>query len=224
MNCSRLGLMCSNDLGNTSLPAGPTTPTNTTTQAGTRRRRNCAPCNECRNAKAKCSDIQPPCSRCQRLNLRCVYPVLGETSEPSQSPATTQTASFVSPRSGYESFAPERYFPVLWGGGLISCVLPRLLEGVNVSVLLGCYFQKIHPLRCFGFIHEPSFMQQLDRGSLSSALLLAVCALASTSPHHSGPTGNTEEWAKESLQIIFRNLGNISVSNLMVFSPPRCNG
>jgi len=46
-------------------------------------------------------------------------------------------------------------------------------------------------------------------------VMLAVCALASTSPHYYGPRGNSEEWAKESLQIIFRNLANISVSNLM---------
>jgi hypothetical protein len=41
------------------------------------------------------------------------------------------------------------------------------------------YFANIHPIRCFAFVHKPSFMRQLDNGFNSddeSALLHIICA------------------------------------------------
>ena len=112
MNCSRLGLECSNPSasGEKALPVNPSSGT---TQAGTRRKRNAAPCSECRTAKAKCSDIRPPCARCQRLNLRCVYPHHPSSSGGSdfaKSPearAVTSPASFISPLPTSESSVPN---------------------------------------------------------------------------------------------------------------------
>lgn len=26
------------------------------------------------------------------------------------------------------------------------------------------YFENVHPLRCFAFLHKPSFLRELDRG------------------------------------------------------------
>ncbi|RTE76513.1 hypothetical protein BHE90_009016 [Fusarium euwallaceae] len=42
------------------------------------------------------------------------------------------------------------------------------------------YFDNVHPLRCFAFVHKPSFMRRLDEGfgsdSNNSALLHMICA------------------------------------------------
>lgn len=43
------------------------------------------------------------------------------------------------------------------------------------------YFGNVHPLRCFAFVHKPSFMLQLDRGfdpdsDDNLALLHMICA------------------------------------------------
>jgi hypothetical protein len=41
------------------------------------------------------------------------------------------------------------------------------------------YFANVHPIRCFAFVHKPSFMRQLDKGFTTdeeSALLHIVCA------------------------------------------------
>jgi Fungal Zn(2)-Cys(6) binuclear cluster domain len=224
MNCSRLGLECSNppESGERGLSVGPTSGT---TQAGTRRKRNAAPCNECRTAKAKCSDIRPPCARCRRLSLRCVYPHEPSSSGGSdfaKSPdgrALASPASFISPLPTTESSIPNHESSFTFVLCADDRTLPRLLDGIDLSPLLQCYFTKVHPLRCFGFIHEPTFMQALDRGTVGHPLLLAVCALASTYPHYSGPPVNGAKFAKESLDLIFGNLGNISVGSLMVLPP-----
>lgn len=41
------------------------------------------------------------------------------------------------------------------------------------------YFANIHPLRCFAFVHRPSFTRQLDKGfehDDEKALLNVICA------------------------------------------------
>lgn len=51
----------------------------------------------------------------------------------------------------------------------------------RVLLLVEKYFQMIHPLRSFGFIHEPTFLQELEDQSSDersqNMLLLIVCAL-----------------------------------------------
>lgn len=42
------------------------------------------------------------------------------------------------------------------------------------------YFAHVHPIRCFAFLHEPSFLRRVDEELASgspSALLHVVCAL-----------------------------------------------
>jgi len=43
------------------------------------------------------------------------------------------------------------------------------------------YFENIHPLRCYAFIHRPSFIQRLEESSnedhAGNGLLYVVCAL-----------------------------------------------
>lgn len=43
------------------------------------------------------------------------------------------------------------------------------------------YFENIHPLRCYAFIHRPSFLQRLEESSTEdharNGLLHVVCAL-----------------------------------------------
>lgn len=96
--------------------------------------------------------------------------------------------------------------------------------------LVDQYFANIHPLRCFGFIHKPSFMQRLDESistnNSESALLYTVCALGAKfyELDHSLATrtllpqdilsaGN--EWAKEAQRLIFSDLDVVSIEKLM---------
>jgi len=53
-----------------------------------------------------------------------------------------------------------------------ALTLPRLLSKTppqdpsRLRLLFDVYFERIHPLRCLGFIHKPLFLQALDRGTL----------------------------------------------------------
>jgi hypothetical protein len=96
--------------------------------------------------------------------------------------------------------------------------------------LVDQYFANIHPLRCFGFIHKPSFMQRLDESFSTSrsesSLLYTVCALGAKFyalehsittrtllPHNILAAGN--EWAKEAQRLIFSDLDVVSIEKLM---------
>ena len=62
--------------------------------------------------------------------------------------------------------------------GLTSLHLP---DKENIHMLVEAYFANVHPLRCYAFVHKPSFMERLDQ-SLSvdyddNPLLYAICAL-----------------------------------------------
>lgn len=64
-----------------------------------------------------------------------------------------------------------------------------LFDRCLVFALVENFFEEIAPLRCFGFLHEPTFMQQLEMGSdEKDPLLYAVCALATKA------TGRRELW------------------------------
>jgi hypothetical protein len=95
--------------------------------------------------------------------------------------------------------------------------------------LLDAYFSNVHPIRVFGFIHKPSFMQRLDDGSLTEpadrALLHIICALGARfyalDYHQSTNTLSQEiiqhagsQWAKIAETILFSDYGSISVARL----------
>ena len=55
-----------------------------------------------------------------------------------------------------------------------------LPDKAKVAVLVENYFAHVHPIRCFAFLHRPSFLQRVDEelsDSRPTALLYVVCAL-----------------------------------------------
>ncbi|KAG5918177.1 hypothetical protein E4U53_004111, partial [Claviceps sorghi] len=109
---------------------------------------------------------------------------------------------------------------------LFSASLPT---GRNLGRVVEQYFANVHPLRCFAFVHKPSFMRQLDRGFGSedeAALLHVVCAhgakflVLTAAPADAGAppsllrsAGN--QWARRAEHLLLANLGKISVQRLM---------
>ncbi|KAG5942303.1 hypothetical protein E4U59_001189 [Claviceps monticola] len=109
---------------------------------------------------------------------------------------------------------------------LVSPSLPT--RGSNLRRVVEQYFANVHPLRCFAFVHKPSFVRQLDNGLSSddeSALLHIICAhgakflvLTEAQEDHGAPpllqdAGN--EWAKRAEYLMLANFGKISVQRLM---------
>ncbi|KAG8407564.1 hypothetical protein J3458_020316 [Metarhizium acridum] len=113
--------------------------------------------------------------------------------------------------------------PLAW---LLSPALPATR---NLRRVVEQYFSNVHPLRCFAFVHKPSFMRQLDKGFSSddeSALLHVICAhgakflVLSTEPGEANHppsylknAGN--QWAKRAEFLMLANFGKISVQSLM---------
>jgi hypothetical protein len=155
------------------------------TQAGTLRQRVSKSCQPCRVAKARCSGGSI-CLRCSRRGVKCVY-----ISEPKKNrsnfPRRPSTSSDVGlgisigrsseqdPQSALSPKFSSTASSVSW---LHAPDLPR---GERLWTLVEQYFAHIHPLRCFGFVHKPSFMQRLDEDveacRNSESLLHVICAL-----------------------------------------------
>ncbi|KAF4337357.1 nitrate assimilation regulatory nirA [Fusarium beomiforme] len=113
-------------------------------------------------------------------------------------------------------------------------LLPRLVSqdlpsGNNIRAVVDHYFANIHPLRCFAFVHRPSFTRQLDKGFESDdekALLHIICAqgakfyaLSINLEDHDAKAsliraaGNS--WAQKAEMLVLTNFGKISVQRLM---------
>ncbi|KAE8443607.1 hypothetical protein EG329_001540 [Mollisiaceae sp. DMI_Dod_QoI] len=100
----------------------------------------------------------------------------------------------------------------------------------QIHQLVDAYFTHMHPLRCFAFIHRPSFMEKLDQdlkcGRHDSAILNIICALGAKFYAIMPPSFDEQleskhillagtQWAKNAQREIFDNMNHISVEYLM---------
>ncbi|OTA22938.1 hypothetical protein BTJ68_14273 [Hortaea werneckii EXF-2000] len=105
---------------------------------------------------------------------------------------------------------------------------PLLTDGHEARPLIEAFFAHVHPLRCFGFLHKPSFMHSLDCRDPSTfdkdALLLIICALGDMFCANFDGDGNClsgktpsrrAQWADQAQQLLYAQMGKISAENLM---------
>ncbi|PNY28454.1 transcriptional regulatory protein, partial [Tolypocladium capitatum] len=93
---------------------------------------------------------------------------------------------------------------------------PDLPTTRNLRRVVEQYFANVHPLRCFAFVHKPSFMRQLDRGFTSDDefLLLSSPHVDLTPPPPALRTAGNQ-WAKRAEHLMLANFGKISIQRLM---------
>jgi hypothetical protein len=99
-----------------------------------------------------------------------------------------------------------------------------------MRILAERYFLNVHHLRCFAFLHKPSFLQRLDsdaeKNQDSNPLLHIVCALGALfyavesemsrdTPLPINPLDAGKHWADRAQKLILARLDRISVENLM---------
>ncbi|CAK1365987.1 putative transcriptional regulatory protein [Cercospora beticola] len=116
------------------------------------------------------------------------------------------------------------------GDDLYWLVAPHLPDRHRTRVLVERYFANVHHLRCFAFLHKPSFLQKLDNDGekmqQGNALLHIVCALGAlfyaveyeTSRNIAlpiNPLDSGKHWALHANNLILARLNRISVENLM---------
>ncbi|KAF4453133.1 hypothetical protein F53441_4130 [Fusarium austroafricanum] len=114
--------------------------------------------------------------------------------------------------------------PLEW----LNC--PSLPDMKQVKILIEHYFHNIHPLRCFSFIHKPTFMQELnektDAERQADALLHIVCTLGAqffaldySNSIHQLPTtfilNAGFKWARKAERLLLGNTNHISINGLM---------
>ncbi|KAH7144225.1 fungal-specific transcription factor domain-containing protein [Dactylonectria estremocensis] len=163
-------------------------------------RRNPRSCNGCRIVRSKCfrrTVSQSSCERCREKSLPCSYQDDGPGNPLSRQPLPRQlqpsrptgqgvvTAAAPIQTTNSIGSAEESYListvpePAIMQLHWLSS--PDLPDGKHIRTLVDSYFQNIHPLRCFSFIHKPSFLQKLadEIGSdlRSDALLHIMCTL-----------------------------------------------
>ena len=243
LNCERLGLPCAPSTEQN--PTPPRRPEVAST-SGFKRKRTFRSCAGCRASKTRCSGDKPICVRCRERDLSCDYE---DDSEPAWRQQLRLTAAVASPSRQASAGAVSDETPlgsneILLGRsighfngheatsyhtqedswGLWS---PNLPDIDKTRALAEYYFVNVHPLRCFGFLHKPSFMRRLDSGDTNrddDPLLHIVCALGALflaveneprvrTPAHTIAAGS--QWAKKAQHLILTQLGNIAVENLM---------
>ncbi|KAJ5672943.1 hypothetical protein N7507_002070, partial [Penicillium longicatenatum] len=105
--------------------------------------------------------------------------------------------------------------------------VPELPDDERLRVLVEEYFAHIHPLRCNGFVHKPSFMRRLDEDvescRQSESLLHIICALGAKffALNHTSQLSSEailtagNQWAKIAKARIFIDMDNLSIEKLM---------
>lgn len=227
--CARLGVQCvssnnaSLSLQERELLEGGPTRRNGLNQAGFTRLRAAASCRHCRSRRQKCSGGRPSCTRCLQSNRVCIYdkrkkspvPDGGSRREPNV-PTEADGSTPAQPDSTLRSGAAT---PVPTPAPITSKTLRNLQDKTIVRTLVETFFQEISPLRCFGFIHEPSFILHMDallNNEDKDPLLLTVCALA-TRTVNQGPQVQSQgaAWAQSALLMVHNQAHRVSVNILM---------
>ncbi|KAF2166249.1 hypothetical protein M409DRAFT_66731 [Zasmidium cellare ATCC 36951] len=232
--------------------------------AGTKRKRTYRSCVECRTSKTRCSGQKPTCARCHEKSLSCTYEddsepawkqrvAVSVSNSENQAPSTDSgladaemtPESVVSPARKIETpvasiglASPGQPTntqpPNPFSDDLSWLVAQHLPEHTRTRILVERYFANVHHLRCFAFLHKPSFLQKLDNDANknhdSNALLHIVCALGAlfyaveyeTSRNAAlpinlpiNPIDAGKHWASHAQTLILARLDKISVEALM---------
>ncbi|CAG7936159.1 unnamed protein product [Penicillium salamii] len=204
-------------------------------------------CQRCRDKEARCvyaESSQPTWVR--KINI-------GATNEPEFSPSVTSSPvrSSEQRKSSQDNLLgladaspppqPQQQQPCLlvensellpsslaWLGHRLAA--PHLPSPSRIRTLVDEYFNNIHPLRAFTFIHKPTFLQTLD-GKLSQdyqshALLHIICALGAQffALNHSESVQTLppravlfagKQWARVTQRLILEALDTVTIENLM---------
>ncbi|CAG8879372.1 unnamed protein product [Penicillium nalgiovense] len=246
-NCARLRLVCS---GYTTPVKSQTTGDQIDLRHSARGKRTYRSCTACRASKTKCSG-ERPCQRCRwKCSTECVYAQstqptwvrranMAETDNPDFSPARPSMpersfeetpSSQASPPSLMDTPSTPQAFPRSSSSPLDWLATDYLPSLPRIVMLVKQYFNNIHPLRAFAFIHKPSFLQQLDGDVLKNrhnhALLHVICALGAQfyALSYSEKTAPLEpkfvllagtQWAKISQRLILETIDRVTIESLM---------
>jgi hypothetical protein len=86
------------------------------------------------------------------------------------------------------------------------------------SIHIDAYFKHVHPVGCFGFLHELTIRNQVQLQTISSTLLLSMCATSTRFVDHSVPAKEVlrrgQLWADQAKTMIFQRLADYDLDTL----------
>ena len=199
-NCRRLGFACSyaghpRGDGNERhgpLPADVIVP----------RRRVGRACLGCHSRKAKCSGTRPKCGRCQAQGIDCEYTPARRTRPvddgdvPRERPTGRRDSDLSRSPSSDHASRDDR----------LASITSRTLDN---------FFQHVHHIPTFTFLHRASLMQRYHAGRLDRTLLLALVGItALLTDLGPGTAEYGEHCAAEAEDLILGSLGKMSTVRL----------
>ncbi|KAH6643185.1 hypothetical protein C7974DRAFT_118693 [Boeremia exigua] len=116
-------------------------------------------CMSCRSLKAKCDGEVPSCMRCLRKRRTCQYPSTGSN----ENEVDVRVTNSQMQEAQITTTVPASLEPVL-----------PSLENSFVLRMIEAFFQHIHPIPVYSYLHKASLVQRFERGLLDQALLLAL--------------------------------------------------
>lgn len=198
--------------------------------AGVQKKTNGA-CRQCQITKSRCTRERPICKRCSERKVDCQYIGVRRSAKQRASPSNLSDSFSPESHDSTRSVEPgPAYNPVSSDTGSEWLYHPSVpTSKVLLKRLSDAYFNRVHPLRCLGFIHKPTFMRSLDRGTLyedyGEPLITIICALGarhvleqsedSTESTKSSTRIPGQQWAKRAKTLALENIGNPSPSTLM---------
>ncbi|KAF2733707.1 hypothetical protein EJ04DRAFT_512978 [Polyplosphaeria fusca] len=238
-NCERLQIVCIPPInaGTPRVAAAGALVTGSSTNSKRRRTRTFRSCTACRDSKLKCNGERPSCGRCQRKSTSCVYDT---EREPVWVQNIAPTNIGIVARDGPE-YPEKRDQGLLHLEPSSDSTNPSSLEWLTsellpsqsrLHALLEAYFNNVHPIRAFAFIHKPTFLRMLDEqvmtGTSEQALLFVMCALGArfyALEYNEFASPLTKDfvqyagrhWAKAAERILLSDYSTISVNRLKAF-------
>ncbi|KAF5629800.1 transcriptional regulatory [Fusarium tjaetaba] len=157
------------------------------------RRRVSRACIPCRDRKLKCSGQRPTCSRCSDRGSRCHYPSAARASnhDSGPSPGGEHSVAASSTPSAPESDRHESQQSQAQrqrSGQPSSDSMPTPLQtsqwdlGINKQTVkqhIDAYFDLIHPIPCYSFLHRATLLQSWSKNELNPCVLSAICGITS---------------------------------------------
>ncbi|QKD61586.1 uncharacterized protein FOBCDRAFT_192040 [Fusarium oxysporum Fo47] len=194
------------------------------------RRRVSRACIPCRDRKLKCSGRRPACSRCSDRGSPCHYPSaaradshdsgLSPRGEPSIAAGSTPSAPESNRHESQHSQAQRQL-----GGQPSSGSMPTPVQisqwdlGISKQTVkqhIDAYFDLIHPIPCYGFLHRATLLQSWSKNELNPCVLSAICGITSRfiDPGSSEHRAIAKRWIEDAESHLLRRVAQPRLSDI----------
>ncbi|KAI3576134.1 hypothetical protein IWW34DRAFT_79031 [Fusarium oxysporum f. sp. albedinis] len=194
------------------------------------RRRVSRACIPCRDRKLKCSGRRPACSRCSDRGSPCHYPSAARADshdsgpsprgEPSIAAGSTPSAPESNRHESQHSQAQRQL-----GGQPSSGSMPTPVQtsqwdlGISKQTVkqhIDAYFDLIHPIPCYGFLHRATLLQSWSKNELNPCVLSAICGITSRfiDPGSSEHRATAKRWIEDAESHLLRRVAQPRLSDI----------